>query len=449
MTHTAPGPGAETPADSAPATGTPAAGTPITGTPAAGTTRAAGAPAARASVRATFTEAPLAVKTLLAGVFINRLGGFLNIFLVLYLTSLGHSTGRATLALGAYGAGTVIGVLIGGSLSARLGARDTTVAGMAGSAVLTAALLYLSDYGALLAVIVLAGLAGQMFRPASAALLSELAGPQRQVMVFAMYRFGLNLGAMAAPLIGFGLYRLGGGSYALLFWGEALIALAFAVLALRTLPAGRGATAPDPADASPAPAGSYLAVLRDRRFTLYLLATVLHTAVYAQYLSTLPLDVTAAGLGMLWYTVAVSLNGLLVIAFELLLTKVTQDWPVRLTIGLAFALLGAGVALYGLPMGPAVIVTGTLVWTLGEIIGGPAIFSYPAVIAPERLKSHYLGSFHFAFGLGSALGPVAGGWLFASLGHSFWYAVGAVSLLATALALLALRGGPAVPEAGE
>lgn len=384
------------------------------------------------------------MKTLLAGVFINRLGGFLNIFLVLYLTSLGHSAGKATLALGAYGAGTVLGVLIGGSFSARLGARNTSAVSMAGSAALTAALLYLTDYGALLAVVVLAGLAGQMFRPASAALLSELAGPDRQVMVFAMYRFGLNLGAMAAPLVGFGLFRLGGDSYDLLFWGEALIALAFALLAWRTLPAGKAAT-PD----TTLPAGSYLAVLRDRRFTLYLIATVLHTAVYAQYLSTLPLDVAAAGLGLIWYTAAVSLNGLLVIAFELLLTKVTQDWPVRVTIGLAFALLGGGVALYGLPMGPAVIVIGTLVWTLGEIIGGPAIFSYPAVIAPARLKSHYLGSFHFAFGLGSALGPVAGGWLFAALGHSFWYAVGGISLLATVLALLALRATPAIPEPGE
>ncbi|MFJ7206197.1 MFS transporter [Streptomyces sp. NPDC098789] len=434
MTHTAPQPDAEAPQQ-------PAAPAPADGT------RAAVPPAARATVRATFSEAPLAVKTLLAGVFINRLGGFLNIFLVLYLTSLGHSAGRATLALGSYGAGTVLGVLIGGSLSARLGARNTSAVSMAASAVLTAALLYLTDYTALLAVIVLAGLAGQMFRPASAALLSELAGPERQIMVFAMYRFGLNLGAMAAPLVGFGLFRLGHDSYHLLFWGEALIALAFALLAWRTLPAGRTAAGPD----EPAPTGSYLAVLRDRRFTLYLVATVLHTAVYAQYLSTLPLDVAAAGLGLIWYTAAVSLNGLLVIAFELVLTKVTQDWPVRVTIGLAFALLGAGVALYGLPMGPAVIVTGTLVWTLGEIIGGPAIFSYPAVIAPTPLKSHYLGSFHFAFGLGSALGPVAGGWLFAAFGHSFWYAVGATSLLATVLALLALRTAPAAaePEPGE
>jgi len=378
------------------------------------------------------------VKTMLAGVFINRLGGFLNIFLVLYLTSLGHSSEKATFALGAYGAGTVLGVLIGGSLSDRLGARNTTAVSMAGASVLTAALVYLDSYALLLVVVALAGLAGQMFRPASATLLSELTSEEQQVMVFAMYRFGLNLGAMAAPLVGFGLFSLGHERYDLLFWGEALIALAFAVLAWRMLPAGRSGSADKETERS----GSYLAVLRDRRFVVYLVATLIHTAVYAQYLSTLPLDVKASGLAVFWYTCAVSLNGFLVIAFELVLTKFTQDWPARVTIGLAFALLGAGVALYGLPMGPAVIVIGTLVWTLGEIIGGPAIFSYPAVIAPAQHKSHYLGSFHFAFGLGSALGPVAGGWLFTQVGHGFWFVIGGASLVATLLALTALRTTP-------
>ncbi|RFU86779.1 MFS transporter [Streptomyces triticagri] len=388
----------------------------------------------RAGVLATFRDAPLAVKTLLAGVFINRLGGFLNIFLVLYLTSLGHAAQAAAFALGAYGAGTVVGVLIGGWLADRLGPRNTIAVSMAASGVLIAALLYLDSYALLLAVVCVAGLAGQMFRPAAATLLSELTGERQQVMIFAMYRWGLNLGAMAAPLLGFGLYKLGSGHYDLLFWGEALIALVFAALARAALPAGRSAaTAHDHG-------GGYAEVLRDRRFLVYLVATLVHTAVYAQYLSTLPLDVKASGLAVFWYTLAVSLNGLLVIAFELLITKYTQTWPVRLTVGLAFALLGAGVAVYALPLGPAVIIIGTLVWTLGEIVGGPAIFSYPAVVAPAALRSRYLGAFHFAFGLGSAVGPVAGGWLFVRIGHGVWLAMAAASAVATVLVLAALKG---------
>ncbi|MFC1409713.1 MFS transporter [Streptacidiphilus sp. N1-12] len=412
--------------------------------------QSADAAEARASVGSTFRESPAAVKALLAGVFINRLGGFLTIFLVLYLTSLGYSVARASLGLGAYGLGAVVGVLIGGALVDRLGARNTTVVSMSGAAVLTASLLYLHDYPLLLAVAALAGLSGQMFRPASATLLSELTPEDRQVMVFAMYRFGLNLGATAAPLVGFALYDLGRQSYALLFWGEAAVALAFALLSWRALPAraSRPAVAAAPSEPDVNRHG-YLAVLRDRRFVLYLVAALVHTAVYAQYLSTLPLDVAHSGLRIVWYTVAVSLNGLVVIVFELLVTKVTQTWPFKLSIGLAFALLGLGVACYGLPIGPAVIIAGTLIWSLGEIIGGPSIFAYPAIVAPAQLKSRYLGSFQFVFGLGSALGPMIGGWLFVQLGHGVWPVLACGSAVATALVLCAVRTPAVAAEAEE
>jgi hypothetical protein len=56
-------------------------------------------------------------------------------------------------------------------------------------------------------------------------------------------------------------------------------------------------------------------VLRDRRFTLYLFAMLLNAIVDTQYLSTLPLDVKASGLPVFWYTLAVALNGFIVIAW--------------------------------------------------------------------------------------------------------------------------------------
>jgi MFS family permease len=304
---------------------------------------------------------------------------------------------------------------------------------------LIASLLYLSSYWVLLAVVAAVGLAGQLCRPAAATLLSDLTSEDRQIMIFAMQRFGLNLGAMAAPLIGFALYNLDDGQYDLLFWGEALAALAYAVLAWIALPAREPRLTDKAVKARAAPEGGYLAVFRDRRYVLYLVAMFVHTMVYVQYLSTLPLDVNAAGLEVFWYTVAVSLNGFIVIAFELLLTKVTQHWPFKVTIGLAFGLLGAGVAFYALPIGPAVIVIGTLIWTLGEIIGGPSIFAYPAIAGQPHVKGRYIGSFQFVFGLSAAIGPVVGGWLFVRLGHQVWLVLAVGSLIATTLGLAAVR----------
>lgn len=401
--------------------------------------------AGAAGIWATFRETPLAAKTVMVGVLLNRLSGFLNIFLVLYLTSRGYSTGRAVLAVGVYGAGGIAGSLVGGELADRLGPRAATVISMGGASVLTASLLFLPSYVLILAAVALVGVGAQLFRPASATLLSELTPEGRQVMVFAMYRFGLNLGAMGAPLIGFGLYYLDHEQYVLLFLGEALIAMAYAVLAWALLPARTTRRAAPSTEARTGqPEGGYLAVLRDRRYALYLVAIFFHSAVYVQYLSTLPLTVHATGLKVFWYTLAVSLNGFIVIAFELLTTKVTQGWPMRIPIALTFVLLGVGVAIYGLPMAPVVIIAGTVVWSLGEIIGGPTVFAYPAIAGPPDLKGRYIGSFQFMFGLGSAVGPLVGGWLFIQLGQAVWPVLAIGPLIATVSALIAVRS-PAAP----
>ncbi|MFI9009196.1 MFS transporter [Actinosynnema sp. NPDC053489] len=386
----------------------------------------------------TFVASPPAVKAVLGGVFVNKVGGFLNIFLVLFLTARGYSAGEAATALGVYGVGNVVGVLVGGALADRLGARNSTVLSMGGAALLTAALLYLPNYALLIGAVALLGAISQVYRPASATLLSELTPDDRQVMVFAMYRFGLNLGTTAAPLIGFGLYQLGGDSYDLLFWGEAVVAAAYALVAFRVLPARTGVKEAA-AEGGAAPTGSYTDVLRDRRYLVYLAATFFNAVVYVQYLSTLPLDVQASGVPIFWYTLAVALNGGAVILFELVVTKKTQHMRPKLVVGVAYALVGIGVAVYALPLGPAVIVAGTLIWTLGEIIGGPVVFAYPGMAGPAHLKGRYIGSFQFVYGLGAAVGPVLGGFLFLQLGHGVWPVLALFGLAAAVAGYVSTR----------
>ena len=407
-----------------------------------------------AGIWTTFSESPLAVKAIFGGVFVNRVGGFLNIFLVLFLTSKGHSPAEASIALGAYGFGGVLGVLIGGMLADRLGARNATVLSMFSSAVLVASLLYLPSYAVLLVAVAIVGLVSQIFRPASATLLSELTPESRQVMIFAMYRFGLNLGTTAAPLLGFALYNFDHQRYTLLFWGEAAVALVYGVLALVALPRRPRPAVHAQGQEQGGSRGSYLSVVRDRRFLMFLIATFFNAAVYMQYLSTLPLDVKAEGVPILWYTVAVSLNGLMVIAFELPLTKISQHWPFKVSVGTGFFLLGVGVCFYGLPLGPAVIIIGTLIWTVAEIVGAPAVFAYPAMAGPAHLKGRYIGSFQFMFGLGSAAGPMVGGALFTQLGHRVWPVLAIGAAISTVLGVAALRtpsddGTPSQPSLDE
>jgi MFS family permease len=294
-------------------------------------------------VLVTWRESPRAVKAVLFGIFVNRLGGFLQVFLVLFLTHRGFSDVQAGLALGAYGAGSVVGVLFGGAISDRVGPRWTIVTGMLASAALLLAIVYLHPYPALLAVVTSVGAVSQFYRPASASLLAGLTPRGRQVMVFAMSRLALNLGTTAAPLLGAALVTI---SYDLLFWGEAVASLSYAAVTHLLVPA-RSAIAErpdhgadpstdavealDPAASGPserttASRSGYLALTADRRYLLYLVAMTANAAVYMQYVSTLPLAMRAAGLRDFWYSMMVALNGLVVILFELPMTTVVSRW---------------------------------------------------------------------------------------------------------------------------
>jgi MFS family permease len=375
-------------------------------------------------VLVTFRESPFAVKALLSGVFVNKLGAFVQVFLVLFMTSRGFRDTQAGFALGAYGAGSVVGVLIGGVFNDRVGPRRTIIMGMLGSAAMLLLVLYVHVYLALLGCVVVLGLLGQIYRPAAAALLASHMPQRRQVMAFAMYRLALNLGTTAAPLLGAALASV---SYDLLFWGEALAAIGYTAIALFALPPDR-----PPAEQAHQASGAkgYLSVLHDARYFAYLVAMLINSAVYVQYLSTLPLAMKAAGLETLWYGAVVALNGLVVICFELLMTKITQRLPMRLVLGIGFTLLGGGMAFYALPGGLAVFVTGTLLWSLAEIVEGPAMFAYPAKVGPEQARGRYIGAAYAMFGVGSALGPVAGVFLWVHLGSAAWDIIGAASVLA-------------------
>ena len=420
----------------------------------------AGGAGGAAGIFATFRAAPGAVKAILAGILVNKLGAFMQVYLVLFLIHRGFSTPEAGAALGAYGLGSVGGVLLGGWCTDRIGTRRTIIASMAVTAGLLIAVLLLGYYPALLAAVIAVGATSQLYRPASSTLLAELTPRPRQTMIFAMSRLALNVGTTSAPLIGVALLTI---SYNLLFVTEAAAALGFAAIAVFVLPrepagapaaakpAGPEAEEPDPApERGPRLAG--LGPFSDRRFLLFLLAQLIIASVYVQYLGVLPLAMKAAHLATFWYGVMVALNSGIVIAFELMITKVVQHWASRIAMMAGFALTGAGLAVYALPGGLAIFFVGTILWSLAECVDGPTMFTYPAQAGPERSRGRYIASAQSMYGIGSAIGPAGGVALWVVLGSHVWLVFGVVALTAIIPSWLGVRSrstGISPPNATE
>src|ERR1043166_6160493 len=118
------------------------------------------------SLRASLRALPRGAWILFFGTFLNKFGTFVLPFLAIYLTGLGYTTAQASLAIGAYGVGTLAASLLGGYLADRLGRRKTIVLSMFS---VTVAMLCLSQARALPWIILLsgvAGLTGELYRPA-------------------------------------------------------------------------------------------------------------------------------------------------------------------------------------------------------------------------------------------------------------------------------------------
>jgi len=369
---------------------------------------------------------PPAVWILLGGTFINRVGQFVMPFLVIYLTRIGYSTAKAGLALGAYGLGHVVASSLGGHLADRIGRRNTIVLSMFGSAASMMALSQARTYGLIVVLTTITAAFGELYRPASHALLADLMPPDQRIFSFAIYRFAINLGVAAGPaMAGF----LAEHSFFYLFAGDALTSVIYGVIAVFALP--QGLKTYEKGERT----GEALRVaIRDRRFMLFLLATLLAALVDMQMGSTFALHVTnTLGFQPRIYGLLISLNALLVITCELVIINATQRLSPRPVIALGYLLWGLGFSLTGIAHTVPLLAWTVVIWTFGEMVSSPLIAAYVAEIAPERYRGRYMGLFVTAWSVALCIGPPIGTFVFERNPAALWAACGVLGLLSAAL----------------
>jgi MFS family permease len=395
----------------------------------------------RRTLRRNLKEMPGAAWFMTVGVFVNRFGSFVILFLALYLTRQLHfSATQAGTAVAAYGVGEVLAGGIGGDLADRIGRRNTITVSMLGSAAALIGLSQASSFRAIVTLAFVVGLMSEMYRPASAALASDLVPEGARVTIFAVLRLASNLGfAAGSALAGF----FADHSFLWLFLADAASSALFAIITVLALPADSGHRA----DEGESPKPGYRALLSDRAFLLLLVSAAFITFVYYQELVGVPLHVRAVGLSNADFGLLLTFNGGLVVLLELPLSAVTMRLPPRWMLALGFLLVGVGFSLTGAANTMPLLLATVAVWSAGEMIGAPVSYAYVADIAPKHMRGRYQGIFGLAWGSGAVTGPALGAFL---LGHDsmlFWPLLAALGVVAAGLVLLGRASGTAVERA--
>ncbi|MFE5403122.1 MFS transporter [Streptomyces sp. NPDC056580] len=380
---------------------------------------------------------PRAFWWLWTATLVNRLGGFVVVFLTLYVTvDRGHSASFAGLVTTLYGVGGAVGAIVGGLLADRLGRRATLMGAQLLSAAGTGALAFTQGREALGVTACLVGLAGNASRPVIQAVVADMVTAQARVRAFSLIYWAVNIGvAVSAALAGLLAQR----GYTPLFLGEAAMTVLCAVTVYLTVPETR----PDPArfedDTGPdAGAGG---PSRRHRFLAFVAVTFLVGLLMQEVSTALPLTMTTAGLSARDYGLVISLNGLLVVALQLPAGRVLARHGPAGPLAVGTLLLGGGLGLTAVAASLETYALTVVVWTVGEILLAPTATAAVAGLVPGHAHGRYQGVYSFAWSAAACVAPASSGYALDTVGPAtLWGVSAALGVLAAVAYLIILRG---------
>ncbi len=290
---------------------------------------------------------------------------------------------------------------LSGRISDRVGRRRPIIVSFLVASALVAALaVFGSRPGVAGALIVGLGVAGapaySLDRPLVADLIDDEAGLEAG---YATIRVAGNLGVFAGPPLAALLVAVGGWNW---FLGAvAVLGLAGAALARTLLPPGHR-RAPEPA----AKRGALRTVLGDRPFRLLLVSTLLGYFVSCGFETVLPvIAVSTYGIDPATWGLLVAISPLMVVLFQLRLTRMTSRYRAGRRLAAALLLMGLPFLLLIAFSSAAAIAAVIVVFVTGEMVWMPTSQAMAGDLAPAAGRGLYFGALAATTGPAWTLAP--------------------------------------------
>ncbi len=368
------------------------------------------------------------------GSLILQIGTFLPVFIVFYLSQQGYSGFAAGLVLGVAGLGRVLGSVVGGHLTDTIGRRLAILLSVIATAGLTALVPFLKPLTIIIIVVGLIGVVSQIHRPAMTAILIDaVPSAQQRFAAFGVLRFAQNIGAALGGVLGGVVASV---SYVGLFLAEALALVLFGlivVVLLRDVP--QEPSEADDEEKQPEPKVGYRQALADRTLLRFLVMTVSAMFLYIQSTVSLPLHVNDVGLSPSDFGILMGINGVLVVLLELPIISVVSKFRPEIVLAVANVLTGVGLALTGFTTTTAMLAVTVLIWTFGEMGFSSVANAHLANLTPPGMVGRYQGLYGAAYTIGTGVGPVVGGAVYALNPWALWILLAALGLLGGLLSL--------------
>ncbi len=386
-------------------------------------------------------EYPSQFWLLIGASFIDMVGNALIFpFFAMFLTDkYDVSLTRVGVIFAIFSIAGIAGSTIGGALTDRFGRKRIALSGLVLSALGNMAIVLNDNFTVLYLIAGTLGVVGSIGGPAWQAMMADLLPEEKRAEGFGLIRIAFNVAVMFGPMIG-GL--LAGVSYLLLFSVDvatSMITAAILVVFLRETRPEKKAS--DPAEESLLQTfQGYGQVLRDRVFLSFALLGAMVWLVYFQMNTTLAVflrdqhGIEPAGFGVL-----LSLNAVIVVAFQFWTTRKVRMYPAMFTLTVGTLFYAIGFSMFGYTGGYALFVAAMVIITIGEMLVVPTGQAIAVRLAPEHMRGRYMAVFGFGYAIASGSGTWLAGQINAHLGFEWvWYLAGVVAT-AAALGYLAMH----------
>lgn len=376
---------------------------------------------------------------------VNRLGAFVATFMALYLTlDRGYSATYAGLVAALHGLGGVVSSLGAGVMTDRLGRRPTLLIAQASTALSVALLGFMKDPLAIAAVAFLVGMASNASRPAVQAMMADIVRPEDRVRAFSLNYWAINLGfAISSTGAGF----IAEFSYLAGFLIEAAMTMACAILIFLKLPESRPVrTALEKESEPDIGLGT---VLRDGRFMGVVGLSFLVALIFMQGSVGLPVAMGEAGFTPADYGVAIAVNGVLIVALQIPVTRFIEHRDPQRLLVVSALLAGYGFGLTAFAGSIGVFALTVCVWTLAEIVNAPTQTGLVVRLSPTHGRGRYQGMYTLSWAVASLVAPLMSGFVIDRFGAEWLWGTCAVIGTVAAVGYWSLMRGLPAEDAEE
>lgn len=362
---------------------------------------------------------------------INRSGTMVVFFMSVYLKQELHfSLEHIGVVMAMFGAGSLLGVFIGGRLIDRIGYYPIMLWSLITGGIMFLVIAQLNNYFWLCIGVFILSALGESFRPANMAAVSYYSTPETYTRSISLNRLAINLGFSIGPAIG---GFLAANNYKLIFWADGLTCIGAAIIVIFFLKNKHHTPLKNIDEKETTIAISPYA---DKAYLFFLPIAMLYAISFFQFFSTMPLYYKEVEhLDEMQIGWIMAFNGVLVAGIEMIMIyKIEKRWTMYNFIALGASLLMISYLALLVVNGIWWLLVITVLISFSEMFALPFMNTFMNARSSSANKGQYASLYIMCWSGAQVLTPVIATQVIAHAGYNMLWIV-----LAT-FALLVLTG---------